>query len=262
MEIKAMFFSPTNTTEKVILGLGEDLSNKLEYPLKKINITSLKSRDVSYSFNKDDVLVLGLPVYAGRIPEILEEFVANLKGDNTLAIVVAVYGNRHYDDAILEMKDLLKDNGFNIIAAAAFIGEHSFSDKIAANRPDTEDLQFAQTISDKIADKILSIKDKDIEEDLKVEGNFPYKERSALPPLSQETTKDCISCMDCVENCPVEAIGEYNPATIDHDKCIRCCSCIKICPVNAKIIDNEKILGLKAMLEENFMERRDPELFI
>jgi len=262
MEIKAMFFSPTNTTEKVILGIGENLSNKLEYPLTKINITSLKSRGKSYSFNKDDILVLGLPVYAGRIPEVLDEFVANLKGDNTLAIVVAVYGNRHFDDALLEMKDILKDNGFDIIAAAAFIGEHSFSDILAADRPDDKDMQFAKMISDKISDKILSIKDGATVEDLKVDGNFPYKERGELPPLSQETTNDCISCMECVENCPAEAIGEYNPATIDHDKCIICCSCIKICPVDAKIIENEKILGIKAMLEENFMERRDPELFI
>ena len=262
MEIKAMYFSPTKTTEKAVLGFGENLSNKLEYPLTKINITSSKARDKTYSFNKDDILVLGLPVYAGRIPEILEEFVANLNGDKTLAILVAVYGNRHFDDALLEMKDLLVDNGFDIIAAAAFIGEHSFSDKIATDRPDEKDINFVKMISDKISSKILSLKDGEGVEDLKVDGNFPYKERSELPPLSQETTDDCISCMTCAENCPTDAIDEDDPAKIDQNKCIICCSCIKICPINAKSIGNEKILGLKAMLEENFMERREPELFI
>ncbi|MCL2116185.1 MAG: EFR1 family ferrodoxin [Methanobrevibacter sp.] len=262
MEIKAMYFSPTKTTEKVILGIGEKLSNKLECPLTKINITSSKSREKSYSFNKEDILVLGLPVYAGRIPEILEKFIANLNGNETLAIVVAVYGNRHYDDALLEMKDLLKENGLNTIAAAAFIGEHSFSDKIAANRPDEKDMQFAEMISDKISEKIQSIKDGGDIEDIDVDGNFPYKERSELPPLSQETNDDCIRCMDCVENCPTDAIDDENPAKIDQNQCIICCSCIKICPVNAKNITNEKVLGLKAMLEENFMNRREPELFI
>jgi NAD-dependent dihydropyrimidine dehydrogenase PreA subunit len=262
MEIKAMYFSPTKTTEKTILEIGDNLSDKLKYPLTQINITSSKSRDKSYSFNKEDILVLGLPVYAGRIPEILEEFVANLKGDETLAIVVAVYGNRDYDDALLEMKDLLKDNKFHVISAAAFIGEHSFSDKIATNRPDNEDRKFAKMISDKIADKILQVKAGDDIEDLEVKGNFPYKERAELPPAFQKTTDDCILCMSCSENCPTDAIDEIDPTKIDQGKCIICCSCIKICLVNAKHIGNEKILGLKDMLEENFMEPKEPELFI
>ena len=262
MEIKAMYFSPTKTTEKAILGIGENLSKELKYHLTKINITSSKARGENYSFNNEDILVLGLPVYAGRIPEILEEFVANLKGDETLAIVVAVYGNRDYDDALLEMKNLLKDNGFDVIAAAAFIGEHSFSDKIATKRPDEKDMQFTKMISDKITDKIVSIKNRDDLKDLMVKGNFPYKERGKLPPLSQKTTEECSECMVCVENCPVDAINKEDPKKIDQDKCIICCSCIKICPENARYIDNEKILGLKAMLEENFMERKEPELFV
>ena len=263
MEIKAMYFSPTKTTEKAILGIGENLSKELKYPLTKINITSSKARMDKYSFNNEDILVLGLPVYAGRIPEILEGFVANLKGDKTLAIVVAVYGNRDYDDALLEMKNLLKDNGFDVIAAATFIGEHSFSDKIATGRPDEKDMQFTKMISDKIAEKILSIKnDKGLVDDLNVKGNLPYKERAKLPPLSQKTTDECIECMLCVENCPVDAINKEDPTKIDQDKCIICCSCIKTCPENAKYIDNENILGLKAMLEKNFMERKEPELFI
>ena len=262
MEIKAMYFSPTKTTEKAVLGIGENLRDKLKYPLTKINITNSKARAENYFFNKDDILILGLPVYAGRIPEILEEFVANLKGDKTLAILVAVYGNRDYDDALLEMKNLVKDNGFYVVAAATFIGEHSFSDKIAPGRPDDEDLQFAKMIADKIADKIVSVKVRDDLKDLKVRGNFPYKERAELPPLSQKTTDECSECMNCVENCPNDAINKENPGKIDSNKCIICCSCIKSCPENAKHIDNEKILGLKAMLEENFMKRREPELFI
>lgn len=257
-----MYFSPTKTTEKAILGIGENLSNKLEYPLTKINITSSNSRDKNYSFNKDDILLLGLPVYAGRIPEILEKFLANLKGDKTLAIVVAVYGNRDFDDALLEMKNILEDNEFHVISAAAFIGEHSFSNKIATDRPDVNDMKFAKMISDKIADKILLLKAGNDIKNFELRGNFPYKERSELPPLLQKTTDDCIFCMECVENCPTDSIDDEDPAKINQDKCIICCSCIKICPANAKYISNEKILGLKAMLEENFMEPREPELFI
>ena len=262
MEIKAMYFSPTKTTEKTILRIGENLSNKLNYSFVKINITPFKSRNKNYSFNKEDILILGLPVYGGRIPEILEEFISNLNGNGTLAVVVAVYGNRDYDDALLEMKNLLNDKGFNVIAAAAFIGEHSFSDKLAAGRPDKSDMDFIKVIADKIMSKIMLIKDNADLKDFKVKGSFPYKERGKLPLVSIKTTDGCSICMDCIEACPNNDIDEKSPEKTDPSKCIVCCSCVKFCRENAKYIDDEMILNLKTMLENNFMERREPELFI
>ena len=45
---------------------------------------------------------------------------------------------------------------------------------------------------------------------------------------------DCISCGNCAENCPTEAIyegdGKYE---IDPDKCVDCGTCADACPVEA-----------------------------
>ena len=45
---------------------------------------------------------------------------------------------------------------------------------------------------------------------------------------------DCISCGNCAENCPTEAIyegdGKYE---IDPDKCVDCGTCADSCPVEA-----------------------------
>lgn len=37
----------------------------------------------------------------------------------TPAIAVCVYGNRDYDDALIELKDAIEANGFKTVAAAA-----------------------------------------------------------------------------------------------------------------------------------------------
>lgn len=44
-------------------------------------------------------------------------------------MLVSVYGNRAYEDALLEMFDIAKDSRFILITASAFIGEHSYSTK-------------------------------------------------------------------------------------------------------------------------------------
>ncbi len=57
---------------------------------------------------REDVLLFSMPVYGGFIPKMCTEMAANLKGNHTPAIIAAVYGNRHYDDALLQMNDMCK----------------------------------------------------------------------------------------------------------------------------------------------------------
>lgn len=121
------------------------------------------------------------------------------------------------------MKNLLKDKGFYVIAAANFIGEHSFSYKIATGRPDEKDMEFVKIVSDNIVNKIALIKSGDDLKNIKVAGNFPYKERGRIPSVSLKTNNKCITCMVCAENCPTGAINKEDPVQTDSDKCIICC---------------------------------------
>lgn len=261
MEVKAIYFSPTRTSEKITMTIARKIAMKLRTPLENINITKTDDRDEIPEFSASDILILGLPVYAGRIPEIVEEYINNLKGYGTKAIVIAIYGNRDYDDALLEMRNILDENGFEVIAAGAFIGEHSFTDKVATDRPDEEDLKEARAFGDSIAVKLEDIGNNAMDS-IEVKGNYPYKERGALPPTTPSINDDCKECMDCAEACPTDAISMKDPKKVDVEKCILCCECIKICPENAKFNADENILGLVKMIEENFSARKDPELFI
>lgn len=52
---------------------------------------------------------------------------AIVRAVTAIAIPIVLFGNRNYDDALIELRNLLEEDGFNTIAAGAFVGEHAFS---------------------------------------------------------------------------------------------------------------------------------------
>jgi len=77
----AVYFSPTETSQETVLAIAEG--------------TSIPFRDI-------DLVIAGLPVYAGRLPGCLDDFFTGLNGDSTPAVAVVIYGNREYNDALTE----------------------------------------------------------------------------------------------------------------------------------------------------------------
>ncbi|MDO5851324.1 MAG: EFR1 family ferrodoxin [Methanobacteriaceae archaeon] len=259
MQINEIYFSPTGTTKKIVRTISRNIKEELNSSTKNIDLTNLESRKKEYKFTKEDITIIGFPVYYGRVPTILNEVINNIKGENTKTIIIGVYGNRDYDDALLEIKNNLEKNGLNIIAAGAFIGEHSFSDKLAANRPDMKDLGIASDFASKIIKKLETEEE---ENKLEITGNYPYKEFNEIS-ASPKTTDDCIKCLACVQNCPTEIINSEDPKNfIDKNGCICCCACVKVCPTNAKYFDDERVVGAKTKLESICKERKEPKIFI
>ena len=73
-------------------------------------------------------------------------------------MVIAVYGNRAFEKAAAELAALAARQGFVPVAAAAFVGEHSYSTPetpVAAGRPDAQDLaraaEFGAAVRKKLA---------------------------------------------------------------------------------------------------------------
>ena len=208
-----------------------------------------------------------MPVYAGRIPNILLNYLNNIKGNNTLAIPIVLYGNRDYDDALLELNDLLIKNGFRVIAAASFIGEHSFSKTLAKDRPDDIDLSIAKSFADSVCEKIESNTFSIVE----IKGNRPYREyykpkdeadKSVdIKRVTPKTDRNCIDCKICAEVCPMGSI-DYNDVTKMIGICIKCGACVKLCPTQSKYFDDPDYLRHKHELEEQYKKRKEPELFI
>lgn len=267
-KINIMYFSPTGTTRKIV---GEIASRILEKNSieegNTIDFTLPKERINSQLFNEEDILLIGVPVYAGRVPNILLNYLNSIKGIDTVAIPIVLYGNRDYDDALIELNDILIENGFRVIAGAAFIGEHSFSKTLAKDRPDSLDLDIARDFADFIYKKIVG---KDQYKILKIKGNKPY--RKYYMPKDEEgnsvdirkvkplTKSNCIGCKVCVEVCPMGSINFIDVTSLN-GVCIKCGACIKRCPINAKYFDDTDYLRHKQELEDEFKRRKQPEIF-
>lgn len=260
MKINTIYFSPTGTTEKIIQKVAASIGNDIQ----NYNLTLPQNRTKyqHLTFSKNDLLIVGVPVYSGRIPEFLENYLSRLKGNNTPAIFVVVYGNRDYDDALLELKTIFQQQGFLPIAAGALIGEHSFSEEIATNRPDTSDMEIVSQFGQDILAKLDKITDNEITE-LYIKGNRPYKARKPGTLMVPATDSNCNNCGICANNCPMAAIDFNNFRDIDAEKCIHCSSCIKKCPVNAKAFKHEVFDKILNFLHANCSsERKEPELFL
>lgn len=255
--LNLLYFSPTNTTAQIVKKIASGISEIA----KEYNLTLPTDRLDEINFGSNDVVIIGVPVYAGRVPEILTDYFTKVKGNNTKAIFIVVYGNRHYDDALLELKDIFEAQGFIPMAAAAFIGEHSYTSQVGTGRPDADDAKKAKKFGLKIKDK-LGNKDPEIRK-LVIKGRYPYKEKVTRPAMAPITNVNCIRCGICAKHCPMGTIDFSNYKDIDATKCIKCCSCIRRCPVCAKFMNHEIFYKIKQSLIDNCSTvRREPELFI
>jgi predicted Fe-Mo cluster-binding NifX family protein/Fe-S-cluster-containing hydrogenase component 2 len=209
---------------------------------------------------KDGFAVVGMPVYAGRLPALAVERFASVRGVDTPVVAVVVYGNRAYDDALLELCDLCSAQGFRVVGAAAFIGEHSFSmDEfpIAVARPDQSDLQKAEALGRSLVgqNKTLDLNT--------VPGKRPYKDPMIPVGAAAESNPEtCLHCGMCVAACPAGAIRMEDalPKT-NAELCIWCAACARACTAGARAVTLPKIQEIAARLHQNCQERREPEWF-
>jgi len=157
------------------------------------------------------------------------------------------------------LKIRLEGRGFNVKAAAAFIGQHTFSANIAPGRPNPDDLDTAFKFGQRTVDSLKT----DGAGTLNIKGVFPYALKGATFTWHPVTTDDCIQCGQCVEGCPWAAIDAQTIETLPDSNCANCLRCIQICPVGARKVTDEKFLAYLPQFEARLnVNRREPELFL
>lgn len=212
--------------------------------------------------NEKDLLVIGMPVYAGRIPASAAGAIDRFKGTGTPAIAVCVYGNRDYDDALIELKDIIEANGFKAIAAAAFVAQHSIFPEVGAGRPDEEDLVKIRSFALSCKEKLASAEGTGSFAELHVKGNRPYRAPGNVPLHPSADRKSCTLCGTCARLCPAKAIPEEKPYLTDSSRCISCGHCMAVCPQKCRRYRGllYKIAG-KRFIKDN-SSRKEPEMFL
>jgi ferredoxin len=260
---KLVYFSPTGTTKTVLSAIARGLNpDKTEY----IDITTPKGRELSLKTSKDELLVIGVPVYMGRIPDLIVGWLNEIRAHQTPTVCVVVYGNRIYEDALLELKNIVKKCGGIPIAGGAYIGEHSFSKDdtpIAVGRPDTDDLDHAEEFGRQIKEKLQAVSPGSEITEVEVPGEFPYRSDSKLWVVDFITvSEDCSDCGHCIEICPAGAIDSQNSSKIHTEKCITCCACIKSCPVHARSMKPGLVQEASVRLYTLYSDPKMPENYL
>ena len=266
MEIRkiwAVYFSPTGGTKKTVSIVAKTIGDMLGKEVVDLDVTSWGNRRRSWKFEPDEVVVLGMPVYAGRIPnKILPDIEEMFHGSGTYLIPVSVYGNRDFGDALMELKLVLESRGFSAIAGAAAVSRHAFSDSLADGRPDEEDVRQLQEFACRVGQRIL---DASVPDSVTVKGNNPPG--AYYVPLKEDKTparflkakpatdlKKCNSCAKCAEVCPMNSM-DPNDYSLVSGICIKCQACVRACPQKAKYFVDKDFLSHVKMLEKQYARR-------
>lgn len=261
--VKLIYFSPTKTTKQVIEGIAQGVQVDT---VEHLDLTPPAAKTQEFAEMHDQFVIIGAPVYGGRVALEAVKRLHRLKANKTPAAIVVVYGNRAYEDALIELKNLTEEAGFVPVAGGAFIGEHSYSNEttpIACGRPDAADLKKAEEFGTGIRKKMRDINSFDEMPPLLVPGNFPYKERRNQPkvsPITRETL--CTLCGTCATVCPTGAITVSDTVMTDPNGCIFCCSCIKNCPTQARVFEALPIKERAERLSKNCRDRKEPEIYL
>lgn len=272
--VTCVCFSPTGSTKT----LAETVARRISGEAATMIDLTLRSQrsEHSLTFHKE-IVILATPVYYGRVPEEAVSCFSSLNGEQTPVVLLVVYGNRAYEDALIELRDIAATRNFIPVAAGAFLAEHSYSSSkspIAQGRPDDCDLRIASEFGAAIRGKLLRSNFMEDMGTLKVPGQVPYvepqnllliKNLRATTPLSftpETDMTECTLCGLCAEICPTGAISADDVAKTDKLNCLICFACVKRCPVGARQMKIPQFHAAIQELSTACQERKEPEVYL
>lgn len=270
MSIYSFSFSPTGTSAAILKGISEGISGVLDTDVIFNDLTFNPYCDIEPS--AEDIVIVAAPVYGGKISPVVKQRLEGISGNDARCIAVAVYGNRAFENAVVDLATFLEGCGFVVCGAGAFVGEHSYSTPatpIAAGRPDRRDMEDARRFGEEIGlgmrngglDEVDVSSLTDLpspEESIDNFRNFVIgytRQKSANPVISLPEVDPslCDECGSCYDVCPTAAISPAKREA-DPQRCIRCCACVKMCPQGARRFHSP----FAPVLSENFNLRKSP----
>lgn len=251
MSLYSIYFSPTGGTKRV----ADILTKGMKQEAKEIDMIKHPDMIVQTGFGENDVCLIAVPAYGGRIPSVVKEKLQKTKGNGAKAVLVAVFGNRAIDDTLLELQDVLEAGGFICAAGIEAVAEHSLMHQFGAGRPDSKDERELTDFAGKISNNLDSAKK------MMVPGDRPYREYNGVP-LKPVANGKCTACGLCAKECPAGAILKDNPKMTDKEKCISCMHCVAVCPKKARHYSRLMSFIAGQKIKKNCSERKENKLYL
>ena len=255
MKLVQIVFSPTGGTQKV----ADILTEKWTGTVTRVDLSDGNLAISDIAIEQEDVALIAVPSYGGRVPGLAAQRLGKLKGNGAKCIIVCVYGNRAYEDTLVELKDIAENCGFQTVAAVSAVAEHSIMHQYATGRPDEKDIEelqgFVETIFEQLTTGKLTASAPELP------GNRPYKKAGGAG-LVPKADKNCIGCGLCAKSCPAQAIIHNNLKTADGKKCISCMRCVVKCPRSARKVNGAMVSAAALAIKKACSERKGNELFL
>ncbi|MFC1799599.1 4Fe-4S binding protein [Candidatus Eisenbacteria bacterium] len=261
--IGVLYFSPTNTTkmicDAVASGMGREDPQTFNLTLPSIRRQICDNPDGATA--NIDHLIVGAPVYFGKLPSRFTECLRSIRGSGKECSAIVVYGNRDYGIALYQMVEILSNNGFGVIGAGAFIGQHSYSDvvPVAIGRPDKSDIEKANCFgaNSLSASGYLPLSSIPVQRDI-------FSKSDMYMPLKPVFISDlCVQCGICAKYCPEGILSSetgMNLSRAAEKQCIGCMACVMRCKTKARVARPNVMLKLamRFILRRASMERQEP----
>ena len=265
--IYAACFSPNGLTCQLVQQITHHIGHFIQVQtITEWNFTLPSKRTTPLQTKENDWVIVGLPVYASRLPNLLLPYLNSWSGNGAIAVPIVTFGNRSYGNALIELKELLEAKGFKIAGAAAFVAEHAFAHNLAQGRPNSLDLQQADTFAEDVYKRwhafpnhLPSITVPGIGapdyggyyQPLGEDGS-PVRFLKAKPVVTKEK---CRNCEICANVCPMGSVEKGNFGNVI-GICIKCNACINACPTNARSFTDEAYLSHICFLESHYASNK------
>jgi len=268
--IQAVFFSPTGNTKWVVEQLASRLSEKLAVPVNKDDFTLPSAHVNTRTYSAEDLVIFGVPTYAGRVPNKVLPFVQNLfQGNGAFTVAVVTFGNRSFDNSLSELDSELKKNNFSVLGSGAVVCHHAFAN-VGSGRPNSTDQEqlasFADAVFEKLQTAAQPLPDVPVKRNEALTAYYVPLGLDGKPvnflkakPITDKTK--CDNCGVCAAVCPMAAIDK-NDVSLVPGLCIKCHACVTHCHTKAKSFDDPLFLSHKAMLEQNYTRAAVSEFFV
>lgn len=269
-KVYSLYFSASGNTRRITKLIADNIASEIGEEGKPVSIdfTPKAAREEDKPFQEGDIVVVGFPTYAGRLPnKIAPDIKEHVLGNGARAVAVVTFGNRNFDNSLAELTEILTGNGFNVVSGAAFACRHAFTDDVGTGRPSDDDINDAVLFAKKSAEKIRSndMTKPEIPGDPNGKYYTPLNENGEpakfLKAFPKVDTDKCTDCGTCAKVCPMDSIS-HDDVTVMTGICIKCQACVRDCPEGARYFDDEAFLSHVRMLKKNFTEPKKNKLFV